>query len=86
MFALAFLTAVAASSAPERPAQLAHLTRGHPPINLTVPEIRHLLAAIFNPPAVPAAKLLHWPDWRRQHQAAARRSHYRQRSGDEPTG
>lgn len=86
MLALAFLTAVAASSAPERPAQPAHLTRAHPPVKLTVPEIRHLLAAVFSPPAVSAAKLLHWSDWRRQHQATARRSHYRRRSGDEPTG
>ncbi|MFF8971949.1 hypothetical protein [Streptomyces sp. NPDC014995] len=30
MLALAFLTAVAAGAAPERPAQPAHLTRGHP--------------------------------------------------------
>ncbi|MEU6589878.1 hypothetical protein ABZ923_11745 [Streptomyces sp. NPDC046881] len=73
--ALAFLTVVAAGSAPERPAQPAHLTRGHPPIRLTVPEIRHLFAAVFNPPTVSAAKLLHWSGWRRQHQAAARRSH-----------
>jgi hypothetical protein len=86
MLALAFLTAVAASSAPERPTQPAHLTRAHPPIRLTVPEIRHLLAAVFNPPTVSAAKLLHWSDWRRQHQATARRSHYQRRSGDEPTG
>jgi hypothetical protein len=35
---------------------------------------------------VSAAKLLHWSDWRRPHQATARRSHYRRRSGDEPTG
>ncbi|MFF4214029.1 hypothetical protein ACFYZE_32730 [Streptomyces sp. NPDC001796] len=85
MLALAFLTAVSASAAPERPAQMAHLTRAHPPIKLTVPEIRHLLAAVFNAPAVSAAKLLHWSNWRRQHLAAARRSHYRRRSGDEPT-
>ncbi|MFV0131839.1 IS701 family transposase [Streptomyces sp. HMX87] len=86
MLALAFLTAVAASSAPQRPAQSTRPTRGHPPIRLTVPEIRHLLAAVFTPPTVSAAKLLHWSDWRRQHQATARRSHYRRRSGDEPTG
>ncbi|MFI0226586.1 hypothetical protein [Streptomyces lydicus] len=84
MLALAFLTAVAASAAPERPAQLADLTRAHPPIKLTVLEIRHLLVAVFNAPAVSVAKLLHWSNWRRQHQATARRSHYRRRS--EPTG
>ncbi|GKQ36410.1 hypothetical protein ALMP_29530 [Streptomyces sp. A012304] len=86
MFALAFLTAVAAGSAPQRPAPPAHLTRGHTPIKLTVPEIRHLLAAVFNTPAVSAAKLLHWSDRRREHQATARRSRYRRRSADEPTG
>ncbi|WP_443743067.1 hypothetical protein [Streptomyces rhizoryzae] len=85
LLALAFLTAVAASSTPERPAQPAHLTRSHPPIRLTVPEIRHLLAAVY-PPTVSTAKLLHWSNWRRQHQATARRSHYRRRTGDEPPG
>lgn len=84
MLALAFLTAVAAGSAPERTVQPTHLTCGHPPIKLTVPEIRHLLATVFSPSAVSAARLLHWSDWRRQHQAKAQRSHYRRRS--EPTG
>ncbi|MET7703141.1 hypothetical protein [Streptomyces sp. NPDC005485] len=84
--ALAFLTAVAASSAPERSAQPAHLTSGHPLIRLTVPEIRHLLAAVLNPPAVTATRLPHWSTWRRQHQATARRSHYRRRDPHEPTG
>ncbi|ARP73732.1 hypothetical protein LK07_32630 [Streptomyces pluripotens] len=65
------------------PAQLA---RGHPPIKLTVSEIRHLLAAVFNTPAMSTARLLHWSDWRREHQATARRSHYRRHSADEPTG
>ncbi|GHE64724.1 hypothetical protein GCM10017771_88320 [Streptomyces capitiformicae] len=86
MLALAFLTALAASSAPERPAQPAHPTGSHGLITLTVPEIRHLLATVFNPPAASAAKLLHWSNWRRQHQETARRSHYRRRSNDEPTG
>jgi SRSO17 transposase len=86
MLALAFLTALAASSASERPAQPTHPTRSHLLIQLTVPEIRHLLAAVFNPPAVSAAKLLRWSNWRRQHQETARRSHYRRRSGDEANG
>ncbi|MGA5341832.1 IS701 family transposase [Streptomyces variabilis] len=85
MLALAFLTAVAADTAPDRPADPHHPTRNRDLITLTVPEIRHLLAA-FHPPAVSAARLLHWSDWRRKHQATARRSHYRRRSADEPTG
>ncbi|MCL6738532.1 hypothetical protein [Streptomyces neyagawaensis] len=52
-------------------------------IVLTVPEVRHLLAAVFDPPAVTAVRLLHWFTWRRRHRATARRSHYRRRSTDE---
>nr|WP_189548267.1 IS701 family transposase [Streptomyces gelaticus] len=85
MLALAFLSAVAASAAPDRPADPHHPTRSREPITLTVPEIRHLLAA-FHSPVVSAARLLHWSNWRRKHQATARRSHYRRRSADEPTG
>ena len=48
---------------------------------LTVPEIRHLLwglaaSASTDPQAPP---LLAWSHWRRRHQAAARRSHYKHR-------
>jgi hypothetical protein len=46
---------------------------------LTVPEIRHLLwglATSTDPQAIP---LLAWSHWRRRHQAAARRSHYKRR-------
>ncbi|MER6625990.1 IS701 family transposase [Streptomyces sp. NPDC000931] len=86
MLALAFLTAVAASAAPARTAERHHPARSNDPIPLTVPEIRHLLAVVFNPPAVTAARLLHWSTWRRHHQATARRSHYRRRSLHEPAG
>ncbi|MFJ6561713.1 IS701 family transposase [Streptomyces sp. NPDC091412] len=86
MLALAFLTALAADAAPQRPADAHHLARSRDPITLTVPEIRHLLAAVFNPPAVTAASLLHWSNWRRRHQATARRSHYRRRTANEPAG
>ncbi|MEZ3181801.1 IS701 family transposase [Streptomyces pimonensis] len=86
MLALAFLTAVAASTASDRRA------RPHPPARslapnpnpMTVPEIRHLFAASISPPAQSAARLLHWSTWRRRHQAAARHSHYRRRAADEP--
>jgi SRSO17 transposase len=81
MLALAFLTA---GAAPELPADTNHFIRSRDPITLTVPEIRHLLVAVFAPPAVTVARLLHWSNWRRRHQAAARRSHYRRRSAGEP--
>ncbi|GAB3974598.1 hypothetical protein [Streptomyces sparsus] len=60
MLALAFLTALAADPAPQRPADPLHPTRGSDPITLTVPEIRHLLAAVLTTPAVPAGRLQHW--------------------------
>ncbi|MCX2924446.1 IS701 family transposase [Streptomyces sp. NEAU-W12] len=80
MLALAFLTALAADPAPQRPVDPLHPTRGSDPITLTVPEIRHLLAAVPTAPAVTAGRLLHWSHWRTRHQATARRSHYRRRS------
>ncbi|MET9869565.1 IS701 family transposase [Streptomyces sp. NPDC006386] len=86
MLALAFLTALAADANPTRPADPQHPARSHDPIMLTVPEIRHLLVAVFVPPAMTAARLLHWSTWRRRHQATARRSHYQRRSADEPAG
>jgi hypothetical protein len=67
MLALAFLTALAADATPQPPADT-HPARSRDPITLTVPEIRHLLAAVFIPPAVTATRLLHWSNWRRRHQ------------------
>ncbi|WPB96568.1 IS701 family transposase [Streptomyces malaysiensis] len=86
MLALAFLTALAADAAPQRPAGTHQLARNSDPVTLTVPEIRHLLASVLSPPAVTAARLLSWSIWRRRHQATARRSHYRRRTVSEPTG
>jgi SRSO17 transposase len=82
MLALALLAAIAASTAPNRPKHPHRPTRRSDPIALTVPEIRHLLAATLNPPAASPARLLHWSNWRRHHQATARHSHYRRRSAD----
>jgi len=48
-------------------------------VDLTVPEIRRLIGALFSPPITAPNALLHWSNWRRSHQASARRSHYRQR-------
>ena len=59
MLALAFLTALAAASALNPSADPHHPTRSRDPIKLTVPEIRHLLTAVLNPPAVTATRLLH---------------------------
>lgn len=60
MLALAFLAALAADMAPERPADAHHLARSRDPITLTVPEIRRLFGALLNSLAVSAARLLHW--------------------------
>ncbi|MEU9547153.1 helix-turn-helix transcriptional regulator [Streptomyces mirabilis] len=54
--------------------------------DLSVTEICHLVVAVFAPPAMTAARLLHWSTWRRRHQATARRSHYQRRSADGPAG
>ncbi|MER5177453.1 hypothetical protein ABT009_03590 [Streptomyces sp. NPDC002896] len=86
VLALAFLAAVAADAAPDRSADPHHPARSRDPITLTVPEIRHLLTAVFQPPAISVARLLHRSTCRRRHQATARRSHYRRRSIDESTG
>ncbi|WP_434975675.1 IS701 family transposase [Streptomyces bluensis] len=86
MLALAFLTAVAADAAPQRPAGPHYFDHSLDPVTLTVPEIRRLFGAVFNPPAVSTARLLHWSIWRRHHQATARRSHYRRRTPDESAG
>jgi SRSO17 transposase len=79
MLALAFLSVLAADATPSRPAQPNRPARSSGPIDLTVPEIRHLLGALLNPPRTTASMLLAWSAWRRQHQATARRSHYRRR-------
>ncbi|MFE2281915.1 IS701 family transposase [Streptomyces sp. NPDC059454] len=86
MLALAFLTALAADAAPQRPAGQHHPARSRDPIALTVPEIRHLLGAVFPPPVISATRLLHWSTWSRRHQATARRSHYQRRTTNEPAG
>jgi hypothetical protein len=49
---LAFLTALAADAAPQRPTDPHHPARGSNPIALTVPKIRRLFRAVFHRPAV----------------------------------
>ena len=80
MLALAFLTSLAASADQDRPTGPLHPSRTNTPVPVTVPEIRHLLAAVFTTSVTSTARLLHWSDWRRYHQATARRCHYQRRS------
>ena len=47
----------------------------------TVPEVRTLLARLVWDRAPPPAHTLHWSQWRRRHQARAKRCHYQRRTG-----
>ncbi|GHE05966.1 hypothetical protein GCM10010339_44190 [Streptomyces alanosinicus] len=85
MLAPAFLTAPAAGADQDRPIGPLHPSRTNTPVPVTVPEIRHLLAAVLATPVTSTARLLHWSNWRRYHQAVARRCHYQRRSADELT-
>lgn len=86
MLALAFLAALAANATPARPADPYRHARSADPIDLTVPEIRHLLGALMNPTDTSPRRLLNWSNWRTHHQATARRSHYRRRLASPSTG
>ncbi|WUX26822.1 IS701 family transposase [Streptomyces sp. NBC_01438] len=86
MLALAFLAALAADATPARTADPNRPARSTDPIDLTVPEIRHLFGALLIPANAPPRRLLHWSNWRRRHQAGARRSHYQQRLASSSTG
>jgi len=48
-------------------------------VPLTVPEVRRLLWRVWWLPFHSTAAILRWSHWRRQHQARAKRSHYRRR-------
>ncbi|WP_412101887.1 IS701 family transposase [Kitasatospora purpeofusca] len=86
MLALAFLAALAADATPARTAQLSRPARSTDPVDLSVPEIRHLFSALLIPSSTSLHRLLHWSNWRRRHQATARRSHYRLRLAGPSTG
>lgn len=79
MLALAFLTVLAADATASRPTQPNRSAHSSDPIDLTVPETRHLLGALLNPPSTTLGMVLAWSAWHRQHQATARRSHYQRR-------
>lgn len=49
-------------------------------IPLTVPEIRHLLVRLYLREQADPTEVLAWSDWRRKHQARARRYHFRTRA------
>ena len=83
MIALAILTVTLARLHGEQPATPdldAEL------IPLTVPELRRLTDALILHPVADIAPVLTWSNWRRRHQARARRSHYKRRAatGSEP--
>jgi hypothetical protein len=46
-------------------------------IPLTVPEVRRLMCRLIWLWIEPPSQVLRWSDWRRRHQARARRSHWR---------
>ena len=73
MAALAVLTICAADAATGAPASATDL------IDLTVNEIRRLLNTLLIQPARDLAHRLRWSQWRRRHQAQARRAHYARR-------
>jgi SRSO17 transposase len=70
MLALAFLAAVTTTQPSTQDGQ----------IPLTMPEIRRLLAVLVLHPTRQISEILRWSQWRRRHQAQARRSHYQRRS------
>ncbi|MFJ4685475.1 hypothetical protein [Streptomyces sp. NPDC088789] len=60
MLALAFLAVLAADGTPARTAQPNQPPRGTDPIDLTVPEFRHLLGALLIPTDISPRRLPHW--------------------------
>ncbi|AUY54777.1 IS701 family transposase [Streptomyces sp. CB01881] len=82
MLALAFLAVLAADATPARTADPNRPARSTDPIDLTIPENRHLLGALLITANTSPHGLLRWSNWRRRHQASARRSHYRRRLAD----
>ena len=53
-------------------------------IALTVPEARRLLARLLWCRLPEADAVLEWSEWRRAHQAYARRCHYKKRGAEPP--
>lgn len=74
MLAHAVLAVIAAHERNQRPAPLDKL------IPLSVNEIRHLFAKLITNTVRSITYWIRWSQWRRQHQARARTSHYARRS------
>ena len=53
-------------------------------IPLTLPEVRRLLLLLAEPSGAARAQRLRWSQWRRQHQALARRGHVARRAARQP--
>ena len=53
-------------------------------IALTVPEVRRLLVRLLWSRLADADEILSWSEWRRAHQAFARRCHYKKRRAGPP--
>ncbi|MET7808914.1 IS701 family transposase, partial [Micromonospora chersina] len=83
MLAHAFLAVLAANAATGKPGPDPY-ARGPGPIDLTVPEIRHLFATLVIQPARDLAHILRQSAWRRRRQGQARNAHYRRRTIHEP--
>jgi SRSO17 transposase len=76
MLAHAFLTVVAAAERESQPARQGLIL-------LTVNEFRRLFDALLLRPRRTIQRILDWSNWRRQHQARARASHYRARANQQ---
>jgi SRSO17 transposase len=79
MLALAILATLTAAAAPAPDLDPHRYARQPGPVALTTSEIRRLLNVLLVKPVHGLAHLLHWSNWRRYHQATARRAHYRRR-------
>lgn len=79
MLALAILATLTAATAPHADPDPHRYARQRTPIALTTSEIRRLLNAMITKPVHSLGHLLHWSNWRRHHQASARRAHCRRR-------
>jgi hypothetical protein len=53
-------------------------------IRVSSPEVRRLLVRLLWSRLPEADEVLRWSEWRRAHQAFARRCHYKKRGADPP--
>ncbi|GIH15493.1 hypothetical protein Raf01_36650 [Rugosimonospora africana] len=80
MLALAFLTMLAAATAPPVNPDRHYPARSSAPVPLTTAEIRRLFTALFTTPLQEMSHLLSWSCWRRSAtRPRARQAHYQRR-------